>query len=275
MRLPWIAAAGILLLLVSGAVLDALSGHGAGLAFAVVWSVGRARVDRVRPRRRHAAAGASDRLAAAGERRRAGGDGVRRRATRAYAVLGHPGSLPGGAWAILLSDRAWPLLFASVTAIAWVFPDGRLPSPALAAVGDRRGAVVRRPGRVHAAGGPSRTATRSPTSPTVRSRSCRTASSACRWRSPRSARSAPSSAPSPRCGSRLRRSSGIERQPAAVARLRRGAGPRRRRGLPAGDRRHRRRRPGHARGRGRGADGGARRGRRSRSCATGSTRSTG
>ena len=29
----------------------------------------------------------------------------------------------------MLADRAWPLLFAGVTAIAWVFPDGRLPSP--------------------------------------------------------------------------------------------------------------------------------------------------
>ena len=38
MRLPWIAAAGILLLLASGGSLDALSGHGTGLAFAVVWS---------------------------------------------------------------------------------------------------------------------------------------------------------------------------------------------------------------------------------------------
>ncbi len=65
----------------------------------------------------------------------------------AYAVLGHPGSLPGGTWAILLSDRAWPLLFASVTAIAWVFPDGRLPSPrwrpwALGAVLSYAGLVV-------------------------------------------------------------------------------------------------------------------------------------
>ena len=46
-----------------------------------------------------------------------------------YAVLAHPGALPGGAWAVLVSERAWPLLFVFVTAIAWVFPDGRLPSP--------------------------------------------------------------------------------------------------------------------------------------------------
>ena len=45
-----------------------------------------------------------------------------------YAVLAHPGT-QGGAWAVLFSERAWPLLFAPLTAIAWVFPDGRLPSP--------------------------------------------------------------------------------------------------------------------------------------------------
>ena len=44
-------------------------------------------------------------------------------------MLGHPGALPGGAWAVVVADRAWPLLFVGVTAIAWVFPDGRLPSP--------------------------------------------------------------------------------------------------------------------------------------------------
>ena len=43
-------------------------------------------------------------------------------------MLGHPDTLPGGAWAVVVSDRAWPLLFAGVTALAWVFPDGRLPS---------------------------------------------------------------------------------------------------------------------------------------------------
>jgi signal transduction histidine kinase len=47
----------------------------------------------------------------------------------AYTVLAHPGSLPGGRIAVLLSDAAWPLLFAAVTAIAFVYPDGRLPSP--------------------------------------------------------------------------------------------------------------------------------------------------
>jgi hypothetical protein len=30
---------------------------------------------------------------------------------------------------VLFEDRGWPALFAAVTAIAFVFPDGRLPSP--------------------------------------------------------------------------------------------------------------------------------------------------
>jgi hypothetical protein len=47
-----------------------------------------------------------------------------------YAVLAEPGALPGGEWAVLFNERAWPLLFVCVTAIAFVFPDGRLPSPA-------------------------------------------------------------------------------------------------------------------------------------------------
>jgi signal transduction histidine kinase len=45
-----------------------------------------------------------------------------------YAVPTHPGA-PGAEWAVLFSDRGWPTLFAAVTAIAFVFPDGRLPSP--------------------------------------------------------------------------------------------------------------------------------------------------
>jgi hypothetical protein len=45
-----------------------------------------------------------------------------------YGVLAEPGALPGGAWAVLVEERIWPLLFAFVGAIAWVFPDGRLPS---------------------------------------------------------------------------------------------------------------------------------------------------
>jgi signal transduction histidine kinase len=45
-----------------------------------------------------------------------------------YAALAHPGALPGGDWAALWSDASWPLFFAGVIAIAYLFPDGRLPS---------------------------------------------------------------------------------------------------------------------------------------------------
>ena len=47
-----------------------------------------------------------------------------------YAVLAHPGSLPAGRMAVLWTDASWPTLFVGVAAIAFVFPDGRLPSPA-------------------------------------------------------------------------------------------------------------------------------------------------
>jgi len=46
-----------------------------------------------------------------------------------YGVLEDPGALPGADWAVLVDQRAWPTLFAAFTAIAFVFPDGRLPSP--------------------------------------------------------------------------------------------------------------------------------------------------
>jgi signal transduction histidine kinase len=46
-----------------------------------------------------------------------------------YALLAHPGALPGAEWAALFADKGWPTLFAGVTAIAFVFPDGRLPTP--------------------------------------------------------------------------------------------------------------------------------------------------
>ena len=46
-----------------------------------------------------------------------------------YALLAEPGALPGGEWAVLFNERGWPLLFVCATAIAFVFPDGRLPSP--------------------------------------------------------------------------------------------------------------------------------------------------
>jgi signal transduction histidine kinase len=47
----------------------------------------------------------------------------------AYALQEQPGALPGPEWAVLWDQAAWPLLFAMLIAIAFVFPDGRLPSP--------------------------------------------------------------------------------------------------------------------------------------------------
>jgi signal transduction histidine kinase len=44
-------------------------------------------------------------------------------------ALQHPGTLPGGRAAVIWDSATWPLLFAGVVAIAFVFPDGRLPSP--------------------------------------------------------------------------------------------------------------------------------------------------
>ena len=52
----------------------------------------------------------------------------------AYALLEEPGALPGGAWAVLWDQAVWPSLFAILTAIVLVFPDGRLPSPRYRAV---------------------------------------------------------------------------------------------------------------------------------------------
>ena len=46
-----------------------------------------------------------------------------------YTVFEDPDALPGAGWAVLFNERAWPTLFICVTAIALVFPDGRLPSP--------------------------------------------------------------------------------------------------------------------------------------------------
>ncbi len=43
------------------------------------------------------------------------------------ALEAHPGSLPGGSWAALVSSL-WPVFFAWPLAITFVFPDGRLPS---------------------------------------------------------------------------------------------------------------------------------------------------
>jgi signal transduction histidine kinase len=43
------------------------------------------------------------------------------------ALDAHPGSLPGGSWAALVASQ-WPFFFAWPLAVAFVFPDGRLPS---------------------------------------------------------------------------------------------------------------------------------------------------
>jgi hypothetical protein len=47
----------------------------------------------------------------------------------AYALQEQPGALPDPEWAVLWDQSAWPLLFAVLIAIAFVFPNGRLPSP--------------------------------------------------------------------------------------------------------------------------------------------------
>jgi signal transduction histidine kinase len=46
-----------------------------------------------------------------------------------YGLLEKPGSLPAADFAASYDQNGWPLLFAPLTAIAFVFPDGRLPSP--------------------------------------------------------------------------------------------------------------------------------------------------
>lgn len=45
-----------------------------------------------------------------------------------YGLLAEPGSLPAADWAVVFEDRTWPLFFIGVTAIAFVFPSGRLPA---------------------------------------------------------------------------------------------------------------------------------------------------
>jgi signal transduction histidine kinase len=46
-----------------------------------------------------------------------------------YGLLTEPGALPGAEFAALANQAAWPVLFAPLTAVAFVFPDGHLPSP--------------------------------------------------------------------------------------------------------------------------------------------------
>jgi hypothetical protein len=74
---------------------------------------------------RGAPAGASDRLAPACE---CGASFGAAEPYAQYALQESPGALPGPAWAVLWVQSAWPLLFLVLTAIALVFPDGRLPS---------------------------------------------------------------------------------------------------------------------------------------------------
>ena len=121
-------------------------------------------VERGRARARHAPCGEPDRLAAARERARAHPHGPRRR-LRGLRGAGAPEALPGAEWAVLWSERGWPTLFICVTAIALVFPDGRLPSPRWRPDRHRGDGVVRCPDRRVAAGGPSATARSSGTSP--------------------------------------------------------------------------------------------------------------
>ena len=45
-----------------------------------------------------------------------------------YALVTHPGSLPGARWALLWSSAGWPALFAVPVALVFAFPNGRLPS---------------------------------------------------------------------------------------------------------------------------------------------------
>ena len=44
-------------------------------------------------------------------------------------LLASSDPLPGARFAALYNEAAWPMLFAPLAAIAFVFPDGRLPSP--------------------------------------------------------------------------------------------------------------------------------------------------
>jgi signal transduction histidine kinase len=46
-----------------------------------------------------------------------------------YAVIAEPGALPGAGLAVRWDQAAWPMLFAPITAVVFLFPDGHLPSP--------------------------------------------------------------------------------------------------------------------------------------------------
>ena len=91
------------------------------------WPGGAGGIAGARPVDRAAAAQKPDGAAVV---RQCGGDRLRGVAEgyAQYAVLENPGALPGADWAVLWNEHAWPLLFAPVVAIAFMFPDGRLPS---------------------------------------------------------------------------------------------------------------------------------------------------
>ncbi len=45
-----------------------------------------------------------------------------------FAGVSHPGRLPGASWAAMWSEMGWPGIYVFLMAIAFVFPDGHLPS---------------------------------------------------------------------------------------------------------------------------------------------------
>jgi two-component system NarL family sensor kinase len=59
-----------------------------------------------------------------------------------YVVLDSHASLPAGDWAVLWANASWPVMFAGVAAVVFVFPDGRLPSAGWRAVAWAGGCIV-------------------------------------------------------------------------------------------------------------------------------------
>ena len=127
---PWVLAAAAVAFGVLGSVLNALAGsHGEpAWQWALAGRCG-ARLVRSRAAGGGAATRSSDRLAAASANAFLLATFGVAEAYAAYALQEQPGALPGPEWAVLWDQSAWPLLFAVLIAIAFVFPDGRLPSP--------------------------------------------------------------------------------------------------------------------------------------------------
>ena len=123
----WVLAAGAVALAVAGAILAALAGeHGdpwwqVALTIAAVLAAAGIGL-LVALRRRHAIGWLllADALLLATF-------GVAQPYAQ-YALLEAPGALPGPEWAVLWDQSAWPALFAILTTVVLVFPDGRLPS---------------------------------------------------------------------------------------------------------------------------------------------------